>query len=37
MTSAAAQQQALQSASFNVGSTYKVVDVIGEGAYGVVW
>lgn len=33
----AQQQQALQHAAFNVGSTYKVVDVIGEGAYGVVW
>ena len=31
------QQAAVQSAAFNVGSTYKVVDVIGEGAYGVVW
>lgn len=31
------QQQALQHTAFNVGANYKVVDVIGEGAYGVVW
>lgn len=24
-------------ASFVVGSNYKVLDVIGEGAYGIVW
>ncbi|PWN48461.1 putative MAP kinase Kpp2 [Violaceomyces palustris] len=29
-------QQAAQQASFKVGETYKVVDVVGEGAYGVV-
>lgn len=28
---------AAQSASFNVGQNYSVVDVVGEGAYGVVW
>ncbi|PWN30152.1 putative MAP kinase Kpp2 [Jaminaea rosea] len=30
------QQQAVQHAAFNVGATYQVVDVVGEGAYGVV-
>lgn len=37
---AATSQQAAaaaQSASFNVGQNYSVVDVVGEGAYGVVW
>jgi sorbitol-specific phosphotransferase system component IIA len=34
-----AQQQAAaaQGASFKVGESYSIVDVVGEGAYGVVW
>ncbi|CAO1620615.1 unnamed protein product [Jaminaea pallidilutea] len=32
----AAAQQAAQQAAFNVGATYQVLDVIGEGAYGIV-
>lgn len=33
----AAAAAAAQSASFKVGANYSVVDVVGEGAYGVVW
>jgi hypothetical protein len=29
--------QAVGLSSFNVGENYQVVDVVGEGAYGVVW
>lgn len=31
------QTAAQQAISFNVGENYRVVDVVGEGAYGVVW
>lgn len=34
---AAAATAAVQAASFKVGVNYNVVDVVGEGAYGVVW
>lgn len=34
---ASSSNAAAQAAAFNVGETYKIVDVVGEGAYGVVW
>ena len=37
MSSTATAQQGAQISSFRVGETYKIVDVVGEGAYGVVW
>jgi hypothetical protein len=36
-SNAQAAAAAAQAASFKVGSNYRVVDVVGEGAYGVVW
>lgn len=36
-TTSQSAQVAAQQASFKVGEMYQVVDVVGEGAYGVVW
>lgn len=36
-TTNAAQQPNQQHANFKVGLNYNIVDVVGEGAYGVVW
>ena len=33
----ASQRQSSRKISFNVSDQYEILDVVGEGAYGVVW
>jgi hypothetical protein len=37
LSQAAQSSAAALAANFNIGAAYTVVDVVGEGAYGVVW
>ena len=37
LSQAAQSSAAALAANFNIGAGYTVVDVVGEGAYGVVW
>lgn len=37
MSSSRQQELAARLQQFNAGDQYEVVDIVGEGAYGVVW